>query len=115
LLVTVNSTVAIDAIALGLPAVIVRLPNNLTPFVEAGIMADGANTANLPSTIETLLHDEAQRAALLTRARAFAAQYAMQPDGRAAGRAADALLALFQPHPPAAPSRRPASPDSECS
>src|SRR5262249_18040050 len=50
-LVTVNSTVAIDAIALGLPSLIVRLPNNLTPFVEAGIMADGSNTANLPSTI----------------------------------------------------------------
>jgi hypothetical protein len=110
LLVTVNSTVAIDAIALGLPALIVQLPNNLTPFVEAGIMADGSNTANLSSTIETLIHDEAHRAALLTRARAFAAQHAMQPDGRAAERAADALLGLLQPpHPPS----RPASPQSE--
>ncbi len=39
LLVTVNSTVAIDAMTLGVPTLVVLLPNNLTPFVEAGAMA----------------------------------------------------------------------------
>ena len=34
--VTVNSTVAIDSLALGIPALTVGLPNNLSPFVEAG-------------------------------------------------------------------------------
>ena len=34
-----NSTVAIDAMVLGVPALVVGLPNNLSPFVEAGAMA----------------------------------------------------------------------------
>ena len=37
--VTVNSTVALDAAVLGVPALVVGLPNNLSPFVDAGIMA----------------------------------------------------------------------------
>ena len=37
--VTVNSTVALDAAVLGVPALVIGLPNNLSPFVEAGIMA----------------------------------------------------------------------------
>ena len=43
--VTVNSTVAIDAMVLGVPALVVDLPNNLSPFVEAGVML-GAETPN---------------------------------------------------------------------
>ena len=39
LVVTVNSTVAIDAMALGIPALSVGVPNNLTPFVVAGGIA----------------------------------------------------------------------------
>ena len=38
-LVTMNSTVAIDGLVLGVPALVVGLPNNLSPFVEAGVMA----------------------------------------------------------------------------
>jgi hypothetical protein len=94
LVVTVNSTVAIDAIALGLPAVIVGLPNNLSPFVDAGVMA-GGDHQSLPSLLAALIADEARRDALLTRARAFAALHAMQPDGRAAERAADAIVSLL--------------------
>ena len=37
--VTVNSTVALDAAVLGMPALVIGLPNNLSPFVEAGLMA----------------------------------------------------------------------------
>ncbi len=33
-LVTVNSTAAIEAMVLGVPTLVVNLPNNLTPFVE---------------------------------------------------------------------------------
>ena len=36
---TVNSTVALDAAVLGVPSLVIGLPNNLSPFVEAGIMA----------------------------------------------------------------------------
>ena len=50
LLVTVNSTVAIDAMTLGVPALVVRLPNNLTPFVEAGAMA-GAGAADVAAAL----------------------------------------------------------------
>jgi hypothetical protein len=108
LLVTVNSTVAIDAIALGLPALVLALPNNLSPFVDAGVMAgvtasgsdpangsDPASPATLAATIQSLTTDPAARAALLTRARAFAAQHAMRPDGRAAARAAEAMVGIM--------------------
>ena len=43
-LVTANSTAAIEAMPLGVPALVVALPNNLSPFVEAGAMT-GAPTA----------------------------------------------------------------------
>ena len=42
--VTVNSTVAIDALSFGIPSVVIGLPNNLTPFVDAGLMR-GAGSA----------------------------------------------------------------------
>ena len=37
--VTVNSTVALDAAVMGVPALVLGLPNNLSPFVDAGAMA----------------------------------------------------------------------------
>ena len=43
-LVTANSTAAIEAMPLGVPTLVVALPNNLSPFVDAGAMA-GAGTA----------------------------------------------------------------------
>jgi hypothetical protein len=96
LLVTVNSTVAIDAIALGVPALIVDLPNNLTPFVEAGVMAGVlAGGTDISQRIRALMHDDAARGALLNRARAFAAGQAMQADGRAAERAAEAAIGIM--------------------
>jgi hypothetical protein len=94
LLVTVNSTVAIDAIALGVPAMIVNLPNNLTPFVDAGVMA-GGSASDVKSTIQALIQDETAREALLSRARAFAARHAMQSDGRAAEKAAEATVGIM--------------------
>ncbi len=42
-LVTANSTAAIEAMPLGVPTLVVALPNNLSPFVDAGAMA-GAGT-----------------------------------------------------------------------
>ena len=38
LVITVNSTVAFDAMTLGIPALTVALPNNLSPLVDAGVM-----------------------------------------------------------------------------
>ena len=95
-LVTMNSTVAIDALVLGVPALVVGLPNNLSPFVDAGVMA-GAPDDGLESGIERLLYDRADREALLGRGKAFAEAYQMRADGGAAGRAADHILAFGAP------------------
>jgi UDP-N-acetylglucosamine 2-epimerase len=98
LLVTVNSTVAIDAMTLGVPALAVLLPNNLTPFVEAGAMAgmaasDGAE--GLAQTLAELTGDDIRHAALAARARAFAESHGIRADGQAAARAVEALAALY--------------------
>jgi hypothetical protein len=94
LVITVNSTVAIDAITLGIPSLIVRLPNNLSPFVAAGVMADGSDPTQLRTTLHDVMCNETCRAEILTRARAFAAEHAIQADGHAAARAVDAMLEL---------------------
>lgn len=97
LLVTMNSTVAIDALVLGVPALVVGLPNNLTPFVEAGVMA-GVDDAGIGPAIEGLLYDEAARAALVARSRDFAASNQMQATGRAAAQTAAAILDMAAHH-----------------
>jgi hypothetical protein len=92
-LVTMNSTVAIDALVLGVPAVVIGLPNNLSPFVEAGVM-QGVDADTIAAGIESVLYDRAARQALIERGTRFAAAYQMLSDGRAAARAADDILAL---------------------
>ncbi len=88
LVVTVNSTVAIDAMTLGIPSLIVNLPNNLSPFVDAGVMASGL------ASLDELIDNDARRTELLTRARSFAAAHTIRSDGHAAERAVDAMLQL---------------------
>ena len=97
LLVTMNSTVAIDALVLGVPALVVGLPNNLSPFVEAGVMA-GAADAEMGGELERLLYDRSAREALVARGRAYAAASRMQATGDAARRAAAAILAAASDH-----------------
>jgi hypothetical protein len=90
-LVTMNSTVALDALVLGVPALVIGLPNNLSPFVEAGAMV-GATGDHIDPALETLLYDRRARQALLDRGRAFAEAQEMRADGGAARRAADRIL-----------------------
>ena len=59
--VTVNSTVALDAMSLGIPALSIGLPNNLTPFVEAGAMAGAAAAGEIGPALQRLLYDEGFR------------------------------------------------------
>jgi hypothetical protein len=99
-IVTMNSTVAIDGLVLGVPALVVGLPNNLSPFVDAGAMAGAAGQAGIGEGLRSLLYDEDARRAILTAGAAFARQYALVADGRAAGRAAAEILALAA-HPSA--------------
>ena len=93
-MVTMNSTVAIDGLVLGVPALVIGLPNNLSPFVNAGAMlgADGAD--QIRERLQSLLYDRGARQAVIARGAAFAGQYALGSDGFAAQRAAAAILAL---------------------
>ena len=93
--VTVNSTVALDAAVLGIPALVIGLPNNLSPFVEAGIMSGAAGTvaAILPA-LRQILYDEEFRGGLARAQRAFLSQFRMAADGQAAERAAEAIVQL---------------------
>ena len=48
LLVTVNSTAAIEAMVMGLPSLVLALPNNLSPFVDHGALAGVARAIPSP-------------------------------------------------------------------
>ena len=85
-IVTVNSTVAIDALALGVPALVIGLPNNLTPFVEAGAMLGAGSSAEIRGALSRLLYDQEFRSSFGGRRTG--------PPGNAAAAAADAILAL---------------------
>jgi hypothetical protein len=107
--VTVHSTVAIDAMVLGLPALVVGLPTNLSPFVEAGAMAGAATGDEAAALLIRLCVDEPYRANLLASARRFADDWRIASDGLAAARAAEAILRLANPQPHAP---MPASPQA---
>jgi len=93
-IVTMNSTVAIDGLALGIPALVIGLPNNLSPFVEAGVMlgADGADSVR--QAVRSVLYDLQVRRTLIERADAFVARYHLRPEPGAAARAAEEILNL---------------------
>ncbi len=95
--VTVNSTVALDAAVLGLPALVIGLPNNLSPFVEAGIMAGAASPAEIAPALRRILYDEGFRRQIEGERSAYLTRFGMGSDGRAAARAADAVLGCQSP------------------
>ena len=97
LLVTVNSTVAFDAMSLGVPSLTLRLPNNLSPLVDSGAMVGLSRTDPIGPKLEPLLYDETRRSTLAARARDFLTRYDIQSDGFASRRAAKAIAALL-PH-----------------
>ena len=84
--VTVNSTVALDAAVLGVPALVIGLPNNLSPFVDAGVMA-GAADGESPGRRcagSCMMRDSASSSN--ATAAAFLARFGIGSDGRAAAR-----------------------------
>lgn len=93
-LVTANSTAAIEAMPLGVPALVVGLPNNLSPFVEAGAMAGVHAPAEVGPALRALLYDGEMRQRLSAAREAFLARYRIRGDGGAASRAADAIISL---------------------
>jgi len=96
LVVTMNSTVAIDCLVLGVPALVIGLPNNLSPFVRAGVMV-GATRNSVAAALAELLEDRGAREKLIERAAAFAAAQNMRAHGQAAERAAREILTLVKP------------------
>ncbi len=99
-LVTVNSTAAIEVMPLEVPALVVALPNNLSPFVEAGAMAGATGRDEIRPQLSALLYDEGRRAELALARRRFIDQYDIASDSRAAARAAEAILAVAGRQPP---------------
>jgi hypothetical protein len=94
LLVTANSTAAIEAMPLEVPSLIVELPNNLSPFVEAGVMAGAARVGEIEPALRALLYDEEMRGRLAAARSAFIARYGIRADGGSARRAANVILEL---------------------
>jgi UDP-N-acetylglucosamine 2-epimerase len=94
--VTVNSTVALDAAVLGVPALVIGLPNNLSPFVRAGVLAgtEGETADDARRALERILYDEEFRQALDASRRTFLARFNIAADGRASERSAQAILRL---------------------
>ncbi len=90
--VTVNSTVALDAAVLGVPALVIGLPNNLSPFVDAGVLA-GADDDGIGAMLERILYDEGFRQQVEASRSVFLARFGIASDGLAAERSADAILA----------------------
>lgn len=97
-IVTVNSTVALDALVLGVPAIVLGLPNNLSPFVDAGVMLGASGEAAIVSELRRVLYDQEFRRQFERATRAFTADY-VGADGGAAARAAAAVLDLQRQAP----------------
>jgi hypothetical protein len=62
---------------------VIGLPNNLTPFVDAGLMLGAAATEEIRTSLSKLLYDQEFRGRLVRT-----------PEGRPAERSAEAILAL---------------------
>ena len=93
--VTRNSTVALDAAVLGVPALVIGLPSNLSPFVEDGVMAGAWSDAEIAPALARILYDEEFRLQLDRERSAYFSRFRIGADGRAADRAADAVLQLI--------------------
>ncbi len=97
--VTVNSTVALDAAVLGIPSLVIGLPNNLSPFVDAGVMVGAHERATAPEiarALHRILYDESLRRELARTRAAFLTRFNITADGGAAARAAEVILRLAQ-------------------
>ncbi|MEO6212995.1 MAG: hypothetical protein ABIP65_05145 [Vicinamibacterales bacterium] len=93
--VTVNSTVALDAAVAGVPAFVIGQPNNLSPFVEAGVFA-GADGPQIEPMLRRILYDQGFRQQLSDARSTFLRQHAIASTGTAAARSASAVSELMR-------------------
>ncbi|MFN8058822.1 MAG: hypothetical protein U0Q12_06610 [Vicinamibacterales bacterium] len=91
--VTVHSTVAIDALALGVPSLVVGAATNLQPFVDAGAMLGAWTSSQVPDRLAAIVDDERVRREVAESASRFLERYGIRSDGRASARAAEAIVA----------------------
>jgi hypothetical protein len=86
-------------VVLGVPALVVGLPNNLSPFVDAGLMV-GATVAAAPDALGRILYDQGFQQQFEAVRLAYLERFQMAPDGGAATRAARAVLELARASTP---------------
>jgi len=91
-IVTMNSTVAIDGLVLGVPSLVIGLPNNLSPLVDAGAMLGANGAEDIRRQLYSLLYDAQVRRKVTDAGAAFASRYELASDGQAARRTANAIL-----------------------
>ncbi|MGE5361954.1 MAG: hypothetical protein ACM3NQ_23305 [Bacteroidales bacterium] len=94
LIVTVNSTAALEAMSVDVPGLVLALPSNLSPFVTAGALAGVERPSDIPAVVRRLLYDQEARQLLAQGRRTFVDRYGMVSEGGAAARAADHILQL---------------------
>ena len=95
LVATINSTVAIEAMALDVPALAMRLPNYLSPFVDEGAMSGVTTLGEIGPAVSGLVHDDAHRDQLALGRRTFMERYGMIADGNAIDRTVAAIARLL--------------------
>jgi hypothetical protein len=93
-IVTINSTVALDAGVFGVPALSIGLPNNLSPFVDLGVIAGAVEPADIEALLRRILYDEGFRRQFAERRRTVFGDSPLP--GTAAARAGDAILELIR-------------------
>jgi len=74
---------------------VIGLPNNLSPFVDAGAMA-GAPAGQVEGALRQILYDEKFRQQLERARGLLLARFRILSDGGAAERSAEAVLKLVE-------------------
>jgi hypothetical protein len=92
--VTVNSTVAVDGLVAGLPAVVVNLPNNLSPFVDMDVMIGARDATEMAAALAALAAGGSSIDALRERGAAFCRRYGLRGDGASVERACQVVQTL---------------------
>jgi len=94
LLVTVNSTAALEAMPLEVPALVIASPSNLSPFIEVGALTGIDSPDEIGPALTSLLYDEQYRSGLAAGRNSFMQEYGIGAGAQAAARAADVIVGL---------------------
>jgi hypothetical protein len=74
---------------------VIGLPNNLSPFVDAGIMAGAADPSEIAPSLRRILYDEQFRLQLERERSVYLQRFGIKASGEAAVRSADAVRELM--------------------